>query len=444
MDTSKKSPSILSLCTGYGGIELGIERIFGKCTHLAFVEIESFAIANLVNKMETDRLAPTPIWSDIKTFPAKIFRGQVDILTGGYPCQPFSVAGLKRGEEDPRHLWPYIKKIIEECKPRWVFFENVEGHLSNGIVQVLSDLEGLGYYPKAGIFSAAEVGAPHQRKRIFILGKANWATRTEWEQFLSNTCSQGLQGRKWSGISTKTQKGWEWNVTGHSLWPAKPGNSQFEWEEPRVLFGNEEIEEDGELGNTEYIGLVATDNGEITEGENGGLQKLERRCDAKLGNTKHDGWNGFEVTGSIEETSNDNTEGQNTTCESKGTDRPTIMQNLRETEMADTKSEGYSQGLQSTSIGNGSGQMADTKCKRQLQSESTTRQGQELSKNGSVRGSTNSQIKSQLGGTIDGLRDRVDRLRLLGNGVVPQVAEKAFVVLFNKVNEKPVEDLWFE
>jgi DNA (cytosine-5)-methyltransferase 1 len=134
------------------------------------VEIEAFAAANLVSKMEAGELAPAPVWTDLKTFPVGIFRGAVDIITGGYPCQPFSAAGRRLGNEDPRHLWPYISEAIGEIRPRRVFFENVEGHISLGLNDVISDLEERGYDTAWGVFSAVEVGAPHQRKRVYIMG----------------------------------------------------------------------------------------------------------------------------------------------------------------------------------------------------------------------------------------------------------------------------------
>ena len=133
------------------------------------MEIEAFAIANLVAKMEEGRLVPAPVWTNLKTLPVDCFRGRVDILTGGYPCQPFSAAGKRAGADDPRHLWPYIKEIIGAVRPLQCFFENVEGHISLGLREVIEDLEGLGYQTTFGIFSASEVGAPHQRKRVFIL-----------------------------------------------------------------------------------------------------------------------------------------------------------------------------------------------------------------------------------------------------------------------------------
>ena len=120
----------LSLCAGYGGIDLGLSRVIRDIKTICFVEIEAFPIENLVAKIEAGLLDLAPIYSDLKTFPFGKFRGCVDILTGGFPCQPFSGAGKKAGTEDPRHLFPYILKGIKECEPDIVFLENVEGIIS--------------------------------------------------------------------------------------------------------------------------------------------------------------------------------------------------------------------------------------------------------------------------------------------------------------------------
>ena len=171
MDPS--SPTLISFCTGYAGLELGIERALGRpCRVLAYSEIEAFAIENLAAKVQAGFLPPAPIWSDLRSFPGKAFHGMVDILCGGYPCQGFSLAGKRLGKADPRHLWPYFRAQIRAIHPRVVFFENVEGHVSLGLSTVLSDLEEDGYQATWGLFSAAEVGAPHRRKRVFILGYA--------------------------------------------------------------------------------------------------------------------------------------------------------------------------------------------------------------------------------------------------------------------------------
>jgi len=211
VDITEKPPTVLSICTGYGGLEEGIERVLGKINVLTHVEIEAFAIANLVNKMETDQMAPVPIWTDLKTFQAKFFRGFVDILTGGYPCQPFSAAGLRKGPDDPRHLWPFIKTIIGDCRPRCIFFENVEGHLSKGITEVLADLEKMAYVSKCGVFSAAEVGAYQVRKRVFILAYSNsFDVQSRWGMLPGvYRQKEGVREERF-GRSRRRWKGREW------------------------------------------------------------------------------------------------------------------------------------------------------------------------------------------------------------------------------------------
>ena len=172
MDTAK-TITHLGLCAGYGGIELGLKRVIPTLRSVALCEIEAFAIANLVSKMEAGLMDPAPIWPDLKTFPWESFRDRVDILTGGYPCQPFSAAGKRLGTEDPRHLWPFIADGIRILRPKLCFFENVEGHISLGLREVIGELESMGYKVSWGIFSASECGAPHQRKRVFILANIN-------------------------------------------------------------------------------------------------------------------------------------------------------------------------------------------------------------------------------------------------------------------------------
>ncbi len=160
---------ILSLCSGVGGIELGFKLAEPTARTICYVEIEAFACEILARRMEEKRLDQAPIWTNLKTFDGKPWRGVVDCITGGYPCQPFSVAGKKLGDKDPRHLWPEIKRLITEIEPPICFFENVGGHLRLGFEEVANDLQQLGYQVKAGLFTAAEVGAPHKRERLFIL-----------------------------------------------------------------------------------------------------------------------------------------------------------------------------------------------------------------------------------------------------------------------------------
>ncbi len=110
-----------------------------------------------------------PIWSDVSTFDARPWRDVVDIVTGGYPCQPFSHAGKRLGEADPRHLWPHFARIISECQPQLVFCENVAAHLRNGFPTVARDLQEMGYKVAATLHTASEHGAWHKRERLFWL-----------------------------------------------------------------------------------------------------------------------------------------------------------------------------------------------------------------------------------------------------------------------------------
>ncbi len=159
----------LSLCAGAGGLDLGLHLALPDYRTVCYVERESYAASALVARMEDEALDRAPVWDDVTNFDGKAWRGMVDIVHGGYPCQPFSVAGRKLGDKDPRHLWPHIARIVREVKPPVCFFENVGGHLRLGFEQVHDDLRAMGYRVKTGLFTAAEVGAPHKRERLFIL-----------------------------------------------------------------------------------------------------------------------------------------------------------------------------------------------------------------------------------------------------------------------------------
>lgn len=169
MDNPFKAPVILSLCPGILGLERGLERAIGPIRVAAYCEREAFICENLVAGMEAGILAPAPIWTDVKTFPAEPFRGKVHGIIGGYPCQPFSTAGKRGGAEDERHLFPHILRHIRAIRPIWCFFENVRGHLTMGYDEVYRSLRGAGYAVECGIYSAEEIGAPHRRDRLFIL-----------------------------------------------------------------------------------------------------------------------------------------------------------------------------------------------------------------------------------------------------------------------------------
>lgn len=151
----------VSLCTGYGGLDIAAETLLGgELVWCAEWEDAPSAVIEA-------RYPGVPNVRDVRAIPWWIMAA-VDVLTAGYPCQPFSLAGERLGEDDPRHLWPSIAEGISIMRPRHVLLENVRGHLSLGFDTVLHDLNRLGYAVAWRILSAAAVGACHRRERLFI------------------------------------------------------------------------------------------------------------------------------------------------------------------------------------------------------------------------------------------------------------------------------------
>jgi len=139
-DMGVRTEQLLSLCTGAGGLDLGVRMALPTARTVCCVEHEASAIELLATRMGEGRLDPAPIWSDLRTFDGHPWRGLVSGIIGGYPCQPFSVAGKQLGTADPRHLWPDVARIIREVQSQWCFFENVRGHVSIGLREVRADL----------------------------------------------------------------------------------------------------------------------------------------------------------------------------------------------------------------------------------------------------------------------------------------------------------------
>jgi DNA (cytosine-5)-methyltransferase 1 len=153
-----------SMCSGIGGLELGLE-VAGMTT-IWQCEIDPYASAVLAKHWPD-----VPNHGDIKTIDwSTVARPRV--ICAGYPCQPFSQAGRRRGVDDPRHLWPFVADAIRSLRPEYVVLENVSAHLRCGFDVVLADLAALGFDADWSIVSACAVGAPHTRERLFVLAYA--------------------------------------------------------------------------------------------------------------------------------------------------------------------------------------------------------------------------------------------------------------------------------
>ena len=154
----------LDLFSGIGGFALGLEWVGGFET-VAFCDNEPFA-QELLKK----RWPNVPIYEDVRTINEKEL-GRIDIITGGFPCQPWSLAGARKGAEDDRDLWPEMVSLIEKLQPKWVIGENVRGFVNEplGLQRTLSDLESIGYQAIPYIIPASGVGAFHRRERVWII-----------------------------------------------------------------------------------------------------------------------------------------------------------------------------------------------------------------------------------------------------------------------------------
>ena len=409
MDTTKAITHI-SLCSGYEGIGLGLRRVLPNLREIAYVEREGFPVANLVAKMEAGELDSAPVFTDVKQFPYGKFRGQVDILSGGFPCQPFSCAGQRKATDDPRHLFPYIRDGIRDCEPRIVFLENVGGIISaktgdgeSVLKYVLKELEGLGYRATAGIFSAEEVGAPHQRKRVFILAYSNDCGSIGGDEIGSD------QVRHVAQHSTQRKD----SLTGGGETEELGNTSDLRFQQP-----SSDSRETGTDQSGEERGVY----------EPQGASSLSRygsqsQGSPELANPNNSGGNQDRQP----------TELRSGWIEQSPIHRWPARPGEAQQEWEEPRVVADSKSQQGSSSDNGGEPRASS-------------QSQEVQLGGGHSGSlreSNGQAESELGRTpngstcgVDATANRVDRLRLLGNGVVNQTAAKAFVTLIQRVANK--------
>jgi DNA (cytosine-5)-methyltransferase 1 len=191
-----------SLCTGYGGLDMAVEAYFDAETVWVseFDKHASKVIEARINKPNLGNLKVID-WAQLEP---------IDILTAGYPCQPFSYAGLRKGAQDERHLWPYIKTAISTLRPSYVILENVRGHFGFGFRDVLGDLAFIGYDARWTLIRASDVGAPHRRERLFILAYPN---STRWPRAKSCNLQQKQPWDSSNNINEHTYTdGQRWNM----------------------------------------------------------------------------------------------------------------------------------------------------------------------------------------------------------------------------------------
>ena len=211
---------VLDLFSGIGGFSLGLERTGGFKT-VAFCEIEEYP-----RRILAKHWPDVPIYEDVKELTHERLEadglGRIDLICGGYPCQPFSHAGERRGAEDDRYLWPEVKRLMATVRPAWGVFENVAGHVSMGLDEVLSDLEAEGYTGFPVVVPACAVNASHRRDRVWILahrselqcdggGEYSEQSKRQVSQFRDNGCEEfmadaGCVNKQGHSIQTPERK----------------------------------------------------------------------------------------------------------------------------------------------------------------------------------------------------------------------------------------------
>ena len=201
----------LSLFSGAGGGLLGTKLLGWE--HCGYVEFNDYCQRVIAQRIDDGFLDEAPIFSDIKAFIsdgyADAYKGMVDVVTGGFPCQPFSVAGKQAGADDSRNLWPETLAVLRIVQPRFAYLENVPGLLTHEYARrIFGDLAESGFDARWRVLSVAEVGAPHKRDRVWIVAHSNDANRRGGaERRASGNREPKLHGENGSAIPNSINSG---------------------------------------------------------------------------------------------------------------------------------------------------------------------------------------------------------------------------------------------
>ena len=361
----------VDLCSGIGGFSLGFEWA-QLSTPILFCDTEEWC-----RKILAKNFPNVPIATDVKELandPERLVP-DCDILTAGYPCQPFSVAGKQKGTEDDRHIWPFIFRIVAQKRPTWCVFENVHGHIAMGLDQVLADLESEGYSTRTFVVPACGVNAPHKRDRLWIVAHSELA--------------YSVSIRRGRRNSTRRETG-ERDVQSE--------------EQGRSSMGRE----------TEGRGQP--------RGEN-------------VGYSEHDGLASSKIGGSNEEDAGGTSQGQIQTKQSSGASGRKHDENVADTNNARQSSssgrgqnnrneEGHDIGRSGENVADTSGEGSQGRLSGRSNSERQSFVGQSGCSS-STYGQSGEDwwaVEPNVRRVAHGIPKRVDRIKGLGNAIVPQIA----------------------
>lgn len=379
---------VLDLFSGIGGFSLGLERA-GMET-IAFCEIEPFC-----QKVLKKHWPDVPIFNDIRTLTAHDLPTKPELICGGYPCQPFSVAGKQRGAEDNRHLWPEMYRLIKEIRPAWIIAENVFGHVAMGLDTVLSDLEGEGYTARTLIIPACALNAPHRRDRVWIIGYSHSNSQPVMPGLHETQIMQAMGDSQHNGLSTATITG-KPTEAGQRITEGKNSTSEFKGASGR--------KHDETVDDTYKIRLQKT-------------------------GSKHQ-TTGIEQSGSIPNPNNSGCRQGNEEMEGKPSKQSDSSSIQSKQTLADTDSQPGCQKLKPECQPDKQGSSTE----RTIEKRRTARNETESRMGGATDGIPRKLDENSLNAWMDGWEDntprviegcpnRNSRLKAIGNSVVPQIPE---------------------
>ena len=368
---------VLDLFSGIGGFSLGLEST-GHFETIAFCEKDQFC-----QKVLKKHWSNIPIIDDVRRINGKEIKA--DVVTGGFPCQPFSVAGKRKGTDDDRYLWDETIRVVRECKPKWFIGENVEGliNIQEGMVlrQVQTDLEKEGFEVQCLIIPASGIGAWHQRKRVWIVGYSehNGHTSTKIKGSSNKTNDNCKKGQH----KTIEPKGTSSHRNNENVWMDVPNtNSRLSFRE------NEEVQARGNT-STNSSKNVSNTFGKLSDG----CSSTTRNSTTEFKRVEcNQSWNWNEVWSKTERCSEQ--------------DRKNV-------------SNPRSRNVQSRCVG-------QKLSSEEIEKEKTTRS---TWSNSSSKNRTWWQTQSELCGVPNGVsyeldKDRANRVKSLGNSIVPQIARE--------------------
>ena len=403
---SKSKLKVLDLFSGIGGFSLALEST-GHFQTIGFVENDEYCQAVLQH-----HFPEVPILGDIKNVTKETVPTRPDVICGGFPCQPFSVAGDQRAKDDPRHLWPEMLRIIKEQKPTWVVGENVSGLVKLGLDEILDEMEDQGYSTRTFNIPAFSVGAPHQRQRLWIIGhlgdpEHNGSPTPERQRrLLKQPEEPKKQISLWELEGTSSASGDVANPDNERV-RSRIGGDDFDYEEES---GEGGVDGEGSAGDDEWYDTSPTqDEGvDVPNPDNTRDRTQEHQVDEDgkkniQGRQEHtqskSSRHGADVANPESFQSREQTERQRRENTARGSDDSRGTK----TERTETVTDPNGKGLQ--------GQRKKYKLPKSKRKRE-------------IGGSSWWDVEPNVGRVAYGVPNRVFKLRALGNSIIPQIAQK--------------------